>query len=76
VKKKPSPGQKSIWEEWDAPMDEIRRVAKKFVLANCYDPKVVEMRFEGVEDLIENSKPVDKRVSNDTQTLNPCVERD
>jgi putative transposase len=76
VKKKPTPGQKSMWEEWDAPMDEIRRVAKKFVLANCYDPKVVEMRFEGVEDLIENSKPVDKRVSDDTRILNPCVERD
>ena len=36
--RKTSPGQKSLWEEWDAPAEEIRRVAEQFVLANCYDP--------------------------------------
>lgn len=46
VKKKVSPGQKSFWDEWDAPDEEIRKVAKKFVLANCYDPKIASLRFE------------------------------
>lgn len=32
-------GQKRLWEEWDAPTDEIRKVAEKFVLANCFDPQ-------------------------------------
>ncbi|MGI0493717.1 transposase [Alkalinema pantanalense CENA528] len=36
--KKVSPGQRSLWEEWDAPLEEIREVAEKFVLANCFDP--------------------------------------
>jgi putative transposase len=46
VKKKASPGQKSLWEEWETPDEEIRKVAEKFVLANCYDPKVASLRFE------------------------------
>jgi putative transposase len=33
-KKKVSPGQKSLWEEWDRPNEEIRSVAEKFVKAN------------------------------------------
>jgi putative transposase len=30
-KHKPSPGQQSLWAEWDAPLAEIRTVAEKFV---------------------------------------------
>jgi putative transposase len=33
-------------DEWDAPDEEIRKVAKKFVLANCYDHKIASLRFE------------------------------
>jgi len=43
--KKISPGQKSLWEEWDAPAEEIRQVAEKFVLANCFDPQFASLRF-------------------------------
>jgi putative transposase len=44
--KKASPGQKSFWEEWEIPAEDIRRVAEKFVLANCYDPKIACLKFE------------------------------
>jgi putative transposase len=44
--KKASPGQKSLWEEWNAPMDKVLEVAKKFVLAKCLTPDVVSARFE------------------------------
>ena len=44
--KKRTPGQKSLWEEWNAPAEELRQVAKKFVLANCLNPDVVRLRFE------------------------------
>ena len=43
--KKSSPGQKSLWKEWNAPMDEIHRVAKKFVLANCLNPEIAALQF-------------------------------
>jgi len=46
VKKRASPGQKSLWQNWETPAEEIRGVAKTFVLANCYDPDVVSLRFE------------------------------
>ena len=36
--KKVSPGQKSLWEEWDLPTEEIQKVAKKFVTANEFPP--------------------------------------
>ncbi len=39
-------GQKSLWDEWNAPAEEIRQVAEKFVLANCLNPDVVRLRFE------------------------------
>jgi putative transposase len=42
---KTSPGQKSLWDEWDAPAEEIRKVAEKFVLANCFDPQFVSGLF-------------------------------
>jgi putative transposase len=45
-KKNQSPGQTSLWDEWEFPAEEIRQVAKKFVLANCFDPEVVRPRFE------------------------------
>ena len=46
LKKKGSPGQKSLWEEWHVPAAEISQVAEKFVLANCYDPKIACLQFE------------------------------
>jgi putative transposase len=44
--KQASPGQQSLWDEWEQPVDEIRRVAEKFVLANCFDPKIASIQFE------------------------------
>ncbi len=38
--KKSSPGQLSLWEEWEASNPEILEVADKFIFANCYNPKV------------------------------------
>jgi putative transposase len=35
---KVSPGQQSLWEDWDAPVEEIKRVAEKFVAANQFPP--------------------------------------
>jgi putative transposase len=43
--KKVSPGQKSLWDGWILPMDEIVAVAKKFVLANCLNPDVAAAQF-------------------------------
>ena len=45
ARKKSSPGQKSLWDEWSADAEEIHAVAKKFVLANCFDPKFAELQF-------------------------------
>jgi putative transposase len=67
VKKRASPGQKSLWKDWDTPADEIRQVAKKFVVANCYDPKVAMLRFEEVENL---EPPRETRVAEETSSLN------
>lgn len=40
------PGQMSLpWDEWEATNSEIREVAEKFVMANCYDPKVAAQFF-------------------------------
>jgi putative transposase len=50
LKKKSSPGQKSLWDDWEPPAAEIRQVAKKFVLANCYDPEVMKLQFEEITD--------------------------
>jgi putative transposase len=44
--KKVSPGQKALWDDWEKPSEEIRGVAKKFVLANCFDPKTASIRFD------------------------------
>jgi putative transposase len=43
--KKVSPGQKSLWQAWDVPLDEIEAVAKKFVLANCLNPEIATLQF-------------------------------
>ncbi len=45
-RKKRSPGQMSLpWDDWEASNKEIREVAEKFVMANCYDPKVAAQFF-------------------------------
>ena len=45
-KKKQAPGQMRLfWDEWEANNDRIRVVAEKFVLANCYDPKIAVQFF-------------------------------
>jgi putative transposase len=41
-----SPGQKHLWDDWETPSEEISRVAEKFVLANCFDPKIAAARFD------------------------------
>ena len=43
--KKVSPGQKSLWKEWQLPFDEMVATAKKFVLANCFNPDIAGMQF-------------------------------
>ncbi|MFB2968396.1 transposase [Aerosakkonema sp. BLCC-F183] len=44
--KKSSPGQLCLpWAQWDVPNEEVRSVAEKFVLANCFDPKFADIPF-------------------------------
>ncbi len=44
--KKRSPGQLRLpWDTWEATNTEIRQVAEKFVIANCYDPKIAAQFF-------------------------------
>ena len=38
------------WDEWEATNSEIREAAEKFVIANCYDPKIA-MRLFTIPDL-------------------------
>jgi putative transposase len=45
-RKRRVPGQTRLpWDEWEATDSEIRDVAEKFVMANCYDPKVAAQFF-------------------------------
>jgi putative transposase len=44
--KPPPPGQMGLWESWDASHPEIKAVAKKFVVANSYDPQMAALRFD------------------------------
>lgn len=46
-KSKPtSPGQMALpWNQWEPPTGEVVEVAKKFVLANCYDPQFAMKMF-------------------------------
>ena len=44
--KKTSPGQTRLpWDNWETPSEEIRRVAREFVLANCFDPQFASAQF-------------------------------
>jgi putative transposase len=43
--KQVSPGQKSLWENWNLPIDEMVEIAKKFVLANCFNPDIAALQF-------------------------------
>jgi putative transposase len=40
TKRKQSPGQKSLWENWDKPLEEIQAVADKFLQANALNPEI------------------------------------
>jgi hypothetical protein len=42
---KVSPGQTSLWDEWDAPLEEIEAVAKTFVVANALNPEIAKNQF-------------------------------
>lgn len=39
-------GQQSFWKYGDVPSEEIRQVAEKFVLANCFDPQFASQQFK------------------------------
>ncbi len=44
---KASPGQKHLpWDTWQAPIDEIHEVARKFVMANALNPEIAAMQFD------------------------------
>jgi putative transposase len=43
--KKKSPGQQSLWEEWNLPCEAVEAVAKPFVLANCLNPDIAILQF-------------------------------
>ncbi|MUG96466.1 transposase [Scytonema sp. UIC 10036] len=46
-KKKTSPGQMRLpWDDWEPFTTEVQAVAEKFVMANCYDPKVAAQLFD------------------------------
>ena len=46
-KTKTSPGQlRCPWAAWEATNPEIRKVAEKFVIANCYDPQFAARFFD------------------------------
>ena len=50
--KKSSPGQTKIpWADWEASDPEIIEVAEKFVLANCYDPKIAMKLFHEIPEV-------------------------
>ncbi len=50
--KKSSPGQAKLpWADWDASDPEIIEVAEKFVLANCYDPKIAMKLFHEIPEV-------------------------
>jgi putative transposase len=46
-KDKTSPGQQKLpWDDWQAPVDEIQEIAKKFVLANALNPEIAGIQFD------------------------------
>ena len=44
-KRKVSPGQLDLWEEGEDEVSEIKLVAEKFVLANCFDPATKAQKY-------------------------------
>lgn len=45
-KNKSSPGQMKLpWDNWEVADSEVREVAEKFVMANCYDQKIAAQFF-------------------------------
>lgn len=47
AKKRRAPGQMRLpWDTWEPTQGEIRAVAEKFVIANCYDPKAAMQFFD------------------------------
>ncbi len=34
------------WDDWEVAENEVIKVAEKFVLANCYNPKVAMQFFQ------------------------------
>ena len=45
-RKKQAPGQMRLpIDDWEATSSEIREVAEKFVIANCYNPQVAAQFF-------------------------------
>ena len=50
--KKTSPGQTRLpWAQWEATNPEVQEVAEKFVMANCYDPKIAMQFFNDVSQV-------------------------
>ncbi|WP_414622353.1 hypothetical protein [Calothrix sp. CCY 0018] len=46
-KNKTSPGQMRLpWDDWEVVDSEVSQVAEKFVMANCYDPKIAAQFFD------------------------------
>jgi putative transposase len=43
--KKKSPGQQSLWDDWNLPQEDVEAVAKPFVLANCLNPDIAILQF-------------------------------
>ncbi|MGB3767844.1 MAG: hypothetical protein WA947_14905 [Phormidesmis sp.] len=39
------PGQIKLWDDWPPTMDEVHEVAKKFVLANCFNSDFAAANF-------------------------------
>ena len=54
------------WDDWEVANSEVSQVAEKFVMANCYDPKIaaqffnsfLQVSFLQVVPDIENLKPM------------------
>ncbi|MEN8446221.1 MAG: hypothetical protein ABG776_14560 [Cyanobacteria bacterium J06555_13] len=44
-KKKVSPGQIKPWNDWTPAMNEVPEVAKKFVMANCFNADIAATKF-------------------------------
>jgi len=53
---KTSPGQQKLpWDIWDTPNPEIQQIARKFILANCFNPDLMSEKFE-IEDFTATTK--------------------